>query len=111
MIAKKYKLPTSFFQNIASKRIKSLLLKDFGLFSVKVYKSENNFSRFAVAVSLKVSKKSVERNRLRRIFFDFFRKRKLYEIKERDFVFFVKKNSENKKNLEVEKELEILFKV
>lgn len=66
MLAKKYRLP---IQNFAGKSGKTAKSPNF---SVK--KFENlRFSRFGVIISKKVSKKSTERNRIKREIFNFLR--------------------------------------
>lgn len=70
MLAKRFRLP---IQNFVGKRGRSVktpyfLLKIFSNFGAKA-----DSSRFGVVISGKVSKKAVERNRIKRVILDFFR--------------------------------------
>lgn len=65
MLSKKFRLPIQNFINKKGKSVKSrfFLLKDFG--------TAVGFSRFGIIISAKVSKKAVERNRIKRTLFNF----------------------------------------
>jgi len=61
MLPKKLKLPIQEFLGKKGRIVKS------AYFSVKIFAPAAKVSRFGVTVSLKVSKKASERNRLRRL--------------------------------------------
>ena len=77
---------------------------------MKIKKNELPYSRFAVVTSLRVSKKAVERNRLRRQIWEILRK-SLGKIKNGfDTVFVVKANLLGKKYDQIETEMEKILK-
>lgn len=65
MLAKKYKLPIQDFIGKRGKLVKS------PFFLVKIYSASENFSHFGVTVSSKVAKKASQRNKLRRLAYNF----------------------------------------
>lgn len=67
MLAKKFRLPIQQFTQKISRTLKGRY------FLVKVFRPERPFSRFGIIISSKVSKKAVDRNRLKRQFFNFIR--------------------------------------
>lgn len=107
MLAKKYHLPTSFFTSLKQKRKISV---SGDVFCVSIFDSPNTFSRFAVIISTKVSKKSTVRNKIKRILFEYFRTRKKFEIIGKDFVFYVNTKIISFLKSEVEEKLDDFFK-
>ncbi|MDI3496135.1 MAG: ribonuclease protein component [Patescibacteria group bacterium] len=78
-------------------------------FGVKILKTESNISRLGIIVNKKVSKKAVERNRIKRIIRDFF-KNEIENLKlGRDIVIIVFPEELNKKKAEIEKDLAIIL--
>lgn len=67
MLSKRYRLP---IQNFVGKRGK---LFKTPYFLVKIFVSESPFSRFGVTISAKVAKKATERNKLKRMAYNFIR--------------------------------------
>lgn len=67
MLAKKYRLPV---QDFISKRGQIIKTQYFLL---KKISSSNNSSRFGVTVSVKTAKKATERNRSKRVAYNFIR--------------------------------------
>ncbi len=65
MLAKKYKLPIQLFPGKRGKLVKS------AYFTLKVFPTTLNFSRFGVTISAKVAPKSSKRNQMRRAAFNF----------------------------------------
>ena len=65
MLAKKYKLPIQSLINKKGKLVKT------PYFLVKIYVAELLHSRFGVTISVKVAKKATERNRLKRLAYNF----------------------------------------
>jgi ribonuclease P protein component len=78
--------------------------------SLRAKKNDLAYSRFAVVTSLKVSKKAVERNRLRRQITEVLRKRFDRIGKGFDAVFIVKKDLLEKKYGQIETEVEKILK-
>jgi len=68
MLAKKYRLPV---QNFIGQ--KSRLIKKNPYFALKIFSAAQDFSRFGIVISKKVSKKATVRNRLKRQIFNFLR--------------------------------------
>ena len=76
---------------------------------VKFLENNSDFSRLGIIVSNKVSKKAVERNRLKRIIRDFFYS-KITEIQpKKDFVVIILPGIDKNKD-ELEKLLQLIFK-
>lgn len=74
---------------------------------VKVLKTELKVSRLGIIISNKVSKRAVERNRIKRIIRDFFKK-EIEDLKiGKDVVIIVFPNEANKSKAEIEKDLKI----
>lgn len=74
MLAKKYRLPTSFFGvNASGKRI-LLASRQLNELNFKTFFSPLPYSRFAVVAPLSVFKKSSERNKYRRTIYEAIRK-------------------------------------
>jgi ribonuclease P protein component len=91
------------------KDIKTLFAKGKGVFGIcigiKYRKNNLEDSRFTVVVGTKVSKKAVERNRLKRQIRAVIRKNIDSFVPGYDFVFFGKKESLNKDTKEIEKQI------
>ncbi|MEK7114859.1 MAG: ribonuclease P protein component [Patescibacteria group bacterium] len=68
MIAKKFKLPIQNFVGQSGKVIRN------PHFTIKVFTTNNNFSRFGLVISKKVDASAVKRNRLKRLAFDLIQK-------------------------------------
>jgi ribonuclease P protein component len=67
MLAKRHRLPIQSFFKKKGRSVKS------GHFLLKIFDAERPFSRFGIVISSKVSKKAVERNRIKRQIFNFLR--------------------------------------
>lgn len=67
MLTKRQRLPIQLFVGKKGKLAKS------PFFLVKIYPASEEFSRFGVTVSAKVAKKATERNRLKRLAYNFLR--------------------------------------
>lgn len=67
MLSKKYRLPVQFFIKKSGKIYKSQY------FLLKVFASDLDYCRFGVVVSKKVAPKAVDRNKLKRLIFNFLR--------------------------------------
>jgi len=68
MIAKKFKLPIQDFVGQSGKTIRKTH------FTLKIFPSKNNFSRFGLVVSKKVDASAVKRNQLKRLIFNLIQK-------------------------------------
>jgi ribonuclease P protein component len=81
-----------------------------GFLSIKTYKTHFSYSRFAVLVSVKVSKRAVDRNKVKRQIKAVLQKQ-LPLIKDGfDVVFFTQKDILNKDFAEIEKKVVSLLK-
>ena len=67
MLRKERRLPIQEFIGKKGKLVKS------PYFLVKIYSPSKEFSRFGVTVSVKAAKKATERNRLKRLVYNFIR--------------------------------------
>jgi ribonuclease P protein component len=76
MLAKKYRIPRSLFKNLYSSRN----LLNTSVFLVRYLDSKEKHPRFSFSVSKKVEKKAVNRNRFRRIGYNFL-KQKITDLK------------------------------
>ncbi|MBL4694950.1 ribonuclease P protein component [Candidatus Gracilibacteria bacterium] len=104
MIAKKYRIPSNRIALIKAKGGESLTQ----LFIVRHMDSKEEYSRYCVIVSLKISKKAVERNQLKRQTFEAIRtlikeKGELKNIK--DLIFIPKKQILNKNFQEIKDDI------
>lgn len=70
MLKKGLKIDRNSFKNLSKpdKTIRS------NLFTIRIFKTDDYFSKFSISVSRKVQKKAALRNRMRRIAYDFIRK-------------------------------------
>ena len=90
MLAKKYRLTTSFFGANTSGKKTVLSSRQSNELNVKFFSSDLPYSRFAVVASLAVFKKSNERNKYRRAVYESIRKSGLINKPERDVVIYLK---------------------
>jgi RNase P protein component len=110
MLAKKYRLPSSFFKKIEKEKITPILSYSGNFFSAKVYSSLFDYARFAVVVPANVFKKSVLRNKYRRMVYDLIRVSGLYKTKNIDCVLYLKKTIESTPPQLVESEINKVIK-
>ncbi len=68
MIAKKFKLPIQDFVGQSGKTIRN------PHFTLKIFSTKNNFSRFGLVISKKVDASAVKRNKLKRLIFNLIQK-------------------------------------
>lgn len=85
MLSKKYRLCREEIESLKSKKSPILQGELFGL----IFQKDDSNSKFALIISNKVAKKSTERNRIKRLFFQEIRK-VLFEEKGK-FLFLAKK--------------------
>ncbi|HPW34147.1 MAG TPA: ribonuclease P protein component [Candidatus Paceibacterota bacterium] len=109
MLAKKYRLNKNFFTSKKSPQNTLIRVVTTPIASVKIYKSEKPYSRYAVVIGAKVFKKAVERNRLKRVFYEYIRSKNLWKKTNQDFVIYIKKFKTNLFNEEIKKYLEKIF--
>jgi len=81
-----------------------------GFFILKVLNNNLQLSRLAIIISQKVSKKAVERNRLRRLISSIFEENFKQLQTGFDFVFLVLPNIKDKDNLEIKAKVVEVFK-
>lgn len=86
MLAKKFRLP------IGASLIKKQKSLRGNYFFLKKTWNDLSYSRFGVVVSGRTEKSAVRRNRIKRMIFDFVRKRKLYQSSGSDFLLIVQKS-------------------
>lgn len=84
MLAKKYKLNIEQF---IQKR--PIFVKKGPFFSVKIGANSLSYSRFGVVVGKKVDKRATERNKIKRMFYQEIRTRKLQHISGQDVMILV----------------------
>lgn len=106
MLAKKYKLPVAAFL-----RKKTVGLKNQPYFNLKISFSELNYSRFGVVISKKVSPKAVVRNKIKRIIFDFLRKKHFQEFPGKDILIIIYPDAAKLEKEKLEEKLEIIKQV
>jgi len=104
MLAKKFRLPIQLFFKKAGKNFKSRY------FLLKIFSSKLSFSRFGIIVSAKVNKKATERNRLKRLIFDFLRQ-KQKELPIREYLFILYPSIASARKEEIIAELEKFLSV
>lgn len=90
MLAKKYRITTSFFGANASGRKTILSSRQSNELNIKFFSSHLPYSRFAVVASLSVFKKSNERNKYRRAVYESIRRLGLNNEPEKDVVIYLK---------------------
>ena len=97
MLSKKYRLP---IQNFVGKKGVSGRSRYFLL---KIFPGVQKFSRFGIIISSKVSKKSVDRNRIKRQIFNFMRETK-NQLPINDYLIIIHPEAAklDKKNLKIE---------
>lgn len=100
MLAKKYRLP---IQSVVKKRGHSLGGRYFLL---KIFSSNLAFNRFGIIISKKVAKKSTERNRLKRLFFNTLKEFIFAGRKKYDFLILVSPNVSQLETKDLKKELQ-----
>lgn len=105
MLAKKYRLP---IQSISKKSGRSFRGHYF-LF--KIFPNNLSFNRFGIIISKKVAKKSTERNKLKRLFFNVLKEYIFSAQKSaNDYLIIVSPNISKLEPQEIKKELKIIFK-
>lgn len=102
MLAKQYRLQ---IQDWLKNRNKRIISRRSDFFIVRISANDLLFSRFGVIISAKVSKSAVQRNRIKRIIYDFIRLNKLHEIGGQDAAITVLPAVAKLKKEEIEKEL------
>lgn len=107
MLAKKYKLKDPRVIFSVRKNGEKIQSADLGVFYLK--REDGGVSRFAFVISKKISKLSVERNRINRALNEGVRESFAKIPSGFDFVFLVKRGIVNKKNDEIIQEVEKLF--
>ena len=110
MLAKKYRLPSSFFKKIEKEKTRSRSGLASALFSVKIYFSPMDYSRFAAVAPGSIFKKSVLRNKARRGVYEAVRKSGLYRQKNIDCILYLKKNILDASQEIIESELKKILK-
>jgi len=109
MLPKKYRLKD--FWEIEEVKKKGQLFQSLSFGVLVFFRDKKQNSRVAFIVSLKISKKSVERNRTKRLLSEAVRGF-LPSIKPGyDLVFLIKKNLVGRNKQEVEKEVERILKI
>ena len=100
MLAKKYKLPIEKF---LAKR--PLIAGRSDLIGLKILPNNLEFSRFGVVIIKKVSAKATDRNKVKRIIFDFIRIKKFYLKPGLDILINVFPQKKEIEKIELEREL------
>jgi ribonuclease P protein component len=90
MLAKKYRLPSSFFKKSEKERVRPLKTSSETLFSIKIFSSPHAYARFAAVASNARFKKANIRNKARRRVYEAIREANLYKIKKVDCVIYLK---------------------
>ena len=104
MLPKKYRLP---IQNFVGKKGRSDKSRYFLL---KIFPGVHKFSRFGIIISSKVSKKAVDRNRIKRRIFNFVREIK-NQLPLNDYLIIVHPEASKLNEKELIKELSEIFKI
>ena len=100
MLAKKYKLP---IQEFLKKKVLSGKRLDF--FHVKTLENNLPHSRFGIVISKKVSGKSSDRNKIKRMIFSLIAKNKKHLLSGKDILIIVQPNAKFLSKEEAEKVL------
>ncbi|MDD5547922.1 MAG: ribonuclease P protein component [Candidatus Pacebacteria bacterium] len=107
MLAKKYRLP---IQTVLKQKSGHSFKSRYFLF--KIFSSDLPFSRFGLIVSKKISKKAVDRNRIKRLVFNYLRKNislNRKNSKSDDVLIITMKNIPEKEKLEAIEDLSSMF--
>ncbi len=107
MLAKKFHL---LVQKIAPNRLKKVKNQENNkYFIIKTAPNDFSFSRFGIIISQKVSKKVIERNRIKRIIFNFIRLNNFHKLPGKDFLIIVLAPTNQLTKTIIEKELNLLI--
>jgi len=117
MLAKKFRLPIQLWMNPARNEIsngvkdknKKAITKKGNFFIVKVLPNNLGLSRFGTIISLRVAKKATQRNRLKRIIFNFIRLNNFHLRPGKDFLITVLPVAGQSVKTDIEKELNLLL--
>ncbi len=90
MLAKKYRLPSSFFERSEKEKAHLIRTSDKTLFSVKIFSSPHAYARFAAVASNARFKKANLRNKARRKVYEAIRTTDIYKTKKIDCVIYLK---------------------
>lgn len=102
MIAKKFKLPIQNFVGQSGKIVRS------PYFTLKIFSTQNSFSRFGLVISKKVDASAVKRNKLKRLVFDFIQKIG-EKLPVNDYLIIVSPSVSKLSNKQIEREIRNLF--
>lgn len=90
MLAKKYRLPSSFFKKSEKEKARPVKTSNETLFSAKIFSSPHEYARFAAVASNARFKKANIRNKARRKMYDIIRVAGFYKIKKIDCILYLK---------------------
>jgi len=106
MLAKKFRLPIRSWMKDKSK---ITITKKGNFFIVKVRPNDLGFSRFGTTVSSKTVKKATQRNRLKRIIFNFIRLNDFHLRPGKDFLIIALPIVSQSAKADIKKELNLLL--
>lgn len=106
MLAKKFRLPIRSWMKDKNKKAST---KKGIFFIVKILPNNLGFSRFGTIISLKTAKKATQRNRLKRIIFNFIRLNNLNLRPGKDFLMITLPIISQSAKADIEKELNSLL--
>jgi ribonuclease P protein component len=110
MLAKRYRLTTSFFGASASSKKTAFISRQLKELNLKTFSSFLPYSRFAVVASSSAFKKASERNKYRRAVYESIRKSGANKESGKDIVIYLKSDIKKITAKEVEKLIGRLLK-
>jgi len=110
MLARRHRLPTSFFQQLKGKRGFGQKLSK-GALVARIFPSPFPYSRFGVVVSRSAGAQSVGRNRLRRVVYEWVRTNNLFQKPHMDVVIIPRSTLLTEPASAIFKELKELFRL
>ena len=106
MLAKKFRLPIWQWMRDKNKRT---ITRKGNFFIVKTAPNNLKLNRFGTIISSRALKKATQRNRLKRMIFEFIRLNKLSRLSDKDVLIIVQPSASQAKELEMKKELNLLI--
>ena len=106
MLAKKFRLPIRPWMKDKNKKA---ITKKGNFFIVKILPNNLGFSRFGTIVSSRTAKKATQRNRLKRIIFNFIRLSSFHLKPAKDFLIITLPIINQSAKADIEKELNLLM--
>ncbi len=106
MLAKKFRLPIQQWMRDKNKRT---ITKKGNFFIVKTAPNGLKFNRFGIIISSRILKRATQRNRLKRMIFNFIRLNKINQLSSKDVLIITQLLASQAKKEEVKKELNSLI--